>query len=289
VNIGHEFAKVRTVVGTPILVVLGLVALVAIVEIAASRLATSGAPACAETPRGDLRAGDNPRWRLEQADAADKLLLVLDHQVRDTRHDTASVDVIALARAGDSGSRELPSNTEVGAAPTGTPRASEPLPFALITTARVANDGRSVLVEACTERPDRDSKAGRYKGRVRVAGAGVEPVDLPVEITIRAGVRSTLWLAIAAAALGVALTHVGTPIQPNVTTKKVATAIGILAGIVAGLAAAYLAYDADPTWGAERAQDTVTLFLAAVAAASGAMSGAGAGVKAFDAIRPGPR
>lgn len=246
-------------------------------------LATSGAPACPEQQSGDIRTGQNPKWALK-ADADDNLLLALDHQVNDSRRDQMSVTVTTLDGAKTA---ELPADALVGARLKRTPRAAEPLAFDVITSGKPSDDGQSILVEACTKRPDRDTKPGRYVAPVRVGGAGIVPAEVPVEVTIRAGVKSTLLIALLAAILGLALTHYGSPVQTarTGTSRHVVVALAVVTGLIGGLAAAYLAYDADPTWGAHRGKDTVELFIATVAASSAAMSAAGAGAKVFDAVR----
>ena len=248
-------------------------------------LATSGAPPCPEQQSGDIRTGQDPKWALK-ADADDKLLLTLDHQVNDSRRDQMPVTVVALDDAVKTA--ELPADAVVGARLPRTPRASEPLAFGVVTSGKPSDDGQSILVEACTKRPDRDTKPGRYVASVRVGGAQIVPEEVPVEVTIRAGVKSTLFIALLAAILGLALTHYGSPVETARTgsARTVVLALAVVTGLIGGLAAAYVAYDADPTWGADRGTDTVQLFIATVAAASAAMSAAGAGAKAFDAVRP---
>jgi hypothetical protein len=274
-------------VGVAAAAVAGLVA--AVLAFANNRLATHGAPPCPAQQTGDIRAGDSPSWRVSTK-PTDKLLLVLDHQVNDARHDVASVELMPLNAGKSTGPGELPVGAPVGARLVATPRAAEPLAFDVVTSAEVSDDGRSIRVAACTVRPNRDTKPGRYVAPVRVGGTGIVPGELPVEVTVRAGIVSTFVVTLLAAILGVALTHYGTPVQTTLTgvSHTAVVTLAVVVGLIGGVAAAALAYDADPTWGAERAKDTVGLFIATVAGASAAMSAAGAGAKAFDALRPKP-
>lgn len=260
------------------------------------KLSTSGTAPCATQQHDELRTGPEPTAGLV-VDPKAKLLLVLDHQIKDSRHDTVSVDVKALDAAGaKTAAAELPANTRVGAHLTRRPLASEPLAFNVVTNAVLSPDGRSIAVEACTVRPNRDTKPGRYVALVRVGGTGIVPENLPLEVTIRAGVTSTIIIALLAAILSLALTHYGTPVQstpaapdaepaPATAAGPVALVLALLTGLLGGLAAAYVAYDSDPTWGADRGKDTINLVIATAAAASAAMSAAGAGAKAFNAFR----
>jgi hypothetical protein len=259
-------------------------------------LATTGSPQCADPQTGDIRTGPRPTWRLT-VDPNTKLLLALDHQIKDARRDKLSVRVAAVDDATKTtGPAEVPVRNPVGARLTATPRASEPLAFTVITDAALSDDGQGIEVQACTVRPNRDTKPGRYAAMIRVGGTGIVPVEVPVEVTIRAGVRSTLLIALLATILSLALTHYGTPVptasgrnkggEPAKGSRSVTLILAVVTGLIGGLAAAYLAYDGDPTWGAQRGKDTVNLVIAAAAAASAAMSAAGAGAKAFKALGP---
>jgi hypothetical protein len=264
-----------------VLFVMAVVGLLAVSFLADRMLATSGAPSCPQQQTGDIRTGQEPKWRLMIA-PQEKLLLVLDHQVKDARHDDVSMNVAHLDDAAKTTrTAELPRDTAVGARLLRRPRASEPLAFPVVTRGEQSDDGQSIQVKACTTRPNRDTKPGRYKASVRVGGTGIVPAEVPLEVTIRAGVRSTLIIAVLAALIACALTHYGTPVQTKLKGSR-RTALLVLAwvmGLIGGLAAAYLAYDADPTWGADRAKDMVGLFVATATAASAAMSAAGAGAK----------
>lgn len=276
-------------VSRALLVVLGVACLGGLVKTLDSRLRTSGSPACFKQQRGDVRTGENPRWRLDRNPPDAKLLLPLYHQVEDSRWDSVAVDAAGLAAAdGSAGTSEIPAGTTVGARPLGTAKSSVPLPFPVATQAKLTDDGRSILVEACTKRPSRDSNPGRYTVAVRVGGRGIVPTEVPLEVTIRAGVISTFLIALLTAVLGVGLTHYGTPVKAGQKDRRAkrSRAVSYAVGVIAGLAAAYLAYDVDPTWGEERSKDTVALCLATLAAASGAVSAAGVGVKAFDRFKP---
>jgi hypothetical protein len=280
---------------------LGAVLVVVVVALIVmnDRLATSGTKTCEPQQVGDIRTGPKPSMGLD-VDAKAKLLLVLDHQTNDSRHDTVSVDLKALDASGQKTvAGELPENTNVGARLTRRPLASEPLAFDVVTNAVLSDDGRSIVVEACTVRPNRDTKPGRYATLVGVGGTGIVPENVPLEVTIRAGVISTTLIALMAAVLSLALTYYGTPLPstprppevpagdppPAAAPGPVVVTLALLTGLLGGLAAAYLAYDSDPTWGAERGKDTINLVIVTAAAASGAMSAAGAGAKAFNAFR----
>jgi hypothetical protein len=142
-------------------------------------------------------------------------------------------------------------------------------------------DGRTVRVALCalSAASDRNSP-GRYKGTVRVATRNALSAEIPVELTIKARRLNVAFLALLISLIGACLTAFNTR-SVNLTQaerdKKKKTQLTLdwapfLSGLVAGLAAAFVVYADDPTWGAHLGADTAKLFTVTFAAASAGLT-----------------
>jgi hypothetical protein len=145
----------------PLMAAAAIAVLIGGVVIANDRLATSGAEPCFEQQRGDIRAGQDPKLAVKPT-ADDRLKLVLDHQIEDARRDDVSVAVVTYDNAASV--TELPVEPNVGARIDETPRAAEPLAFRVVAKGEPTDDGRGIVVSACTVRPNRDTSPGAMRG-----------------------------------------------------------------------------------------------------------------------------
>jgi len=142
-------------------------------------------------------------------------------------------------------------------------------------------DGRTVRLTLCAVASAADrSSPGRYKGTLRVAARNAVSTEIPVELTIRARRLNVLLLALLISLVGACLTAFNTR-SVNLTAaqlaqkKKTQTTLAwapFVSGLIAGLAAAFVVYADDPTWGAQLGADTAKLFAVTFAAASAGLT-----------------
>lgn len=278
---GEAGGKAKEVLSLVGLVLVGLVAVVAL-GFAAQELVErpdgSAAP-CGKQPSSNLAGKKAPRWKLARPRGA-KLSIELSYHVGEPRRANTSVAVRALGKKKPG---PLPERIRVGAFVRGggLSNGAEGMGFAPVAIARRARDGRSVEVELCVERPEeRDLSApGRYTGHVRVAGPKLRAVDVPVAVSIKAGLVSTAVIAILVSIVGALMPLTTKPEDATEEDlnkrKRLQQFLGVLpflSGVAAGCLAALLVYADDPTWGAQRGADTIKLVVAAYAAATAGLA-----------------
>jgi hypothetical protein len=146
-------------------------------------------------------------------------------------------------------------------------------------------DGRAIRVVLCAKRSSQTwqfwrESPGRYKGTVHVTGVRLVPVDIPVELTIRAKRLNVVILALVISLIGAFFGAINSK-EANVTDEQVAKKpkthrvlrwAPALSGLVAGLAAAFVLYADDPTWGAHLGADTAKLLTVTFAAATAGLT-----------------
>ena len=105
-------------------------------------------------------------------------------------------------------------------------------------------------------------------------------VDIPVELTIRAKRLNVALLALAVSLLGALLAAFNTKeanvqadeVAKRATTHRVLRWAPFVTGVAAGLAAAFVLYADDPTWGGHLGADAAKLLTVTFAAATGGLT-----------------
>jgi hypothetical protein len=253
-------------------------------------------PRCDTTPPAkQLAPPQTTRWNLAREPREAKLKIALDDYVESKRTGTAFVQAnpARSGRPSKGGERPiLKPNAKVGAFVRGGSVSDKErgLGFKVLARGVRAPDGSGINVTACAWRPGERSLTtpGRYNGTVRVFAQGATAADLPISVTIKGSRLDAVILGLLVSLVGAALAGFGLrqpgaeepPARESAAAKRAvarnaARAFDILpflSGLAAGSIAAFVTYNDDPTWGAERGQDTVKFILFTFAAATGGLA-----------------
>lgn len=233
--------------------------------------------------QGNLASVQPVLWEPTDPRSNTRIAIAMDDRVDEARSESLFVPLRATrANRGRASALRGP-NVKIGAFVLGTlSDGRRGIGFPVLAKAERSRDGRGVNVTVCAARskPRTDSRAGTYKGTVRVAGRNIAPADVPVEVTVKAARTELILFAVFVALLGSALSAVTAwrakqEDEQDPKHKRVDLLLAVLpfiGGLVAGIVAAFVVYADDPTFGAQRGQDMAKLLTVTFAAATGGLA-----------------
>ena len=248
----------------------------------------SGSDTCAPQEHVDVASDEPAQWKLALPVQTTKLVVALEDWVKQARR--GSQPVLVSPTAINKKQPTIPANVKLAAfllaSPSSGERSLQTEPIVSVTR---EPDGRSIRVDLCAYRDSsRSDPAGRYAGTVRIAGPRIASVDLPIEITVRVKRQNVALYALLVSILGALLAQYSTK-DAEVSAEKIAKKpkthfvlkwLPFASGLAAGLAAAFVIYADDPTWGAHLGSDVAKLLSVTFVAATGGLTVIAAPAKA---------
>lgn len=248
----------------------------------------SGSETCTPQQHVDVASDKPAQWKLALPTQTTKLVVALEDWVKQARR--GSQPVLVSPTAINKKQPTIPASVKLAAFLLASPSSGErSLQAEPIVSAQREPDGRSIRVDLCAYRDStRSDPAGRYTGTVRIAGPRIASVDLPIEITVKVKRQNVALYALLVSILGALLAQYSTK-DADLTAAQVAAKkktqfvlkwIPFASGLVAGLAAAFVIYADDPTWGAHLGSDVAKLLSVTFVAATGGLTITAAPAKA---------